>query len=46
LIVEEAGGKVTDFTGQAFSVYQHKVLATNGKIHEEMLQVINGHKEL
>jgi myo-inositol-1(or 4)-monophosphatase len=46
LIVEEAGGKVTDFTGQSFSIYQHKVLATNGKIHEEMLQVINGQKEL
>lgn len=46
LIVEEAGGKVSDFTGQEFSVYQHKVLATNGKIHDEMLQVILGQKEL
>lgn len=42
LIVEEAGGKVTDLQGNKFSVYQHKVLATNGKIHEEMLRVING----
>lgn len=42
LIVEEAGGKVTDFAGNKFSVYQHRVLATNGKIHEEMLRVING----
>lgn len=46
LIVEEAGGKVTDFTGQKYSVYQHKILATNGKIHAEMLDVINGRKEL
>lgn len=46
LIVEEAGGRVTDFTGQKYSVYQHKILATNGKIHEEMLEVINGRKEL
>ena len=46
LIVEEAGGKVTDFSGNDFSIYQHKVLATNGKIHAEMLQVINGQKEL
>jgi myo-inositol-1(or 4)-monophosphatase len=46
LIVEEAGGKVTDFTGQQYSVYQHKILATNGKIHTEMLDVINGRKEL
>jgi myo-inositol-1(or 4)-monophosphatase len=46
LMVEEAGGKVTDFTGAPFSVYQHKLLATNGKIHAEMLDVINGRKEL
>ena len=46
LIVEEAGGKVTDFEGKKFSVYQHRVLATNGKIHEEMLDVINNRKEL
>jgi len=42
LIVEEAGGKVTDFEGNKFSVYQHRVLATNGKIHDEMLAVIKG----
>lgn len=40
LIVEEAGGKVTDFTGGKFSVYQHRILATNGKIHDEMLKWI------
>lgn len=41
LIVEEAGGKVTDFKGNKFSPYQTFVLATNGKIHDEMLQWIN-----
>lgn len=46
LIVEEAGGKVTDLQGNKFSVYQHKVLATNGKIHNEMIEVINNKKEL
>lgn len=46
LIVEEAGGKVTDLAGNLFSVYQHKLLATNGKIHNEMLEVINNKKEL
>ncbi len=46
LIVEEAGGKVTDFEGTKFSPYQHRVLATNGKIHEEMLGVINNTKQL
>ena len=42
LIVEEAGGRVTDFNGNKFSPYQHRILATNGRIHEEMLRVING----
>lgn len=42
LIVEEAGGRVTDLEGNKFSVYQHKVLATNGLIHDEMLAFIRG----
>ena len=46
LIVEEAGGKVTDFKGEKFSPYQPHVLATNGKIHDEMLAVINNEKKL
>ncbi len=46
LMVEEAGGKVTDFKGNKFSPYQPHVLATNGKIHEEMLALINNKKEL
>ncbi len=46
LIVEEAGGRVTDFEGKKFSPYQHKVLATNGRIHDEMLDLINNRKEL
>ena len=46
LIVEEAGGKVTDFTGKKFSPYQHRIMATNGKIHDEMLAVINNKKTL
>lgn len=42
LMVEEAGGKVTDFLGNRYSVYQPKLLATNGKIHQQVLQVLNG----
>ena len=42
LIVEEAGGKVTGFDGQQYSPYTHQVLATNGKIHEEMIDWIKG----
>ncbi len=42
LMVEEAGGKVTDFEGNYYTVYQPHLLATNGKIHDEMLGIING----
>lgn len=42
LIVEEAGGRVTDFNGKKFSIYQHRVLATNGNIHDDMLRLVNG----
>jgi myo-inositol-1(or 4)-monophosphatase len=40
LMITEAGGKVTDFQGQAFNIYSKEILASNGLIHEEMLQVI------
>ena len=42
LIVEEAGGKVTDFSGAPYSPYQPHILATNGFIHDEMLAWIQG----
>ena len=42
LIVKEAGGQLTDFSGRAFSIYGEQTLATNGKIHKEMLQVMRG----
>lgn len=42
LIVEEAGGKVTDYKGDSYSPYQPHILATNGKIHEALLKCING----
>jgi len=40
LMVSEAGGKVTDFQGQDFSIYSREILASNGLIHEEMLKII------
>lgn len=42
LMVMEAGGKVTDYSGKEFSVYQKQILATNGLIHEELREIING----
>lgn len=44
LIVEEAGGMVTDFDGNEFSPHQPRIVATNGKIHPELLQWIQGKK--
>ena len=46
LIVEEAGGKVTDHEGKKFSPYQHRILATNGKIHDELLGVVQNEIDL
>jgi myo-inositol-1(or 4)-monophosphatase len=37
LIVAEAGGTVTDWTGGRFEVHEGEVVATNGAIHEELV---------
>ncbi len=42
IIVEEAGGKVTDLKGDYYNPYQPGIIATNGKIHDELLRVVNG----
>ena len=44
LIVEEAGGIVTDFKGDHYSPYQPHLVATNGKIHQELLDIVNARK--
>ena len=41
LIVQEAGGTVTDFEGNKFSPYQPHILATNGKIHDELREYLS-----
>lgn len=40
IILTEAGGKVTDFQGGEYSVYNKEILATNGHIHQELLDII------
>ncbi len=37
LIVEEAGGKVTDFSGGAFQIASRETLASNGLVHGALL---------
>jgi myo-inositol-1(or 4)-monophosphatase len=39
IIVEEAGGRVTDFAGEPYSSRRSQLLATNGHIHDEMLGI-------
>lgn len=45
IIVEEAGGTVTNLSGEAFSVYDKAILASNGKIHRHMVDVLKRAKE-
>jgi myo-inositol-1(or 4)-monophosphatase len=41
VIVQEAGGRLTDFSGKDLSVYGQELVASNGHIHEAMLTVLN-----
>jgi myo-inositol-1(or 4)-monophosphatase len=40
LLVEEAGGRVTDFRGGPLDIYGRQILASNGRIHGEMIRVL------
>ncbi len=40
LIVREAGGVVTDFSGAPGSIDRPEVIASNGLIHEQMIEVL------
>lgn len=42
LIVEEAGGKVTNLKGETYSPFQPGIIATNGKIHDELQKIVAG----
>ena len=37
LLVEEAGGRITDFAGSAFQLNSSETLASNGLIHDELI---------
>lgn len=40
VIVREAGGAVTDFQARPVDIYRKEILATNGKVHQECLEVL------
>jgi len=41
VIVHEAGGQLTNFRGQELSIYGRELVASNGRIHRAMLEVLN-----
>jgi len=45
LILMQAGGKVSDFEGGDTFYSGHQVLATNGKLHNQLVEIIRKGKE-
>ena len=45
LLVQEAGGVITDLQGEAFTLIAPHVVASNGKIHGQILSVLRGANE-
>ncbi len=41
LLIEEAGGRVSDYSNGPLDIYTPKVIASNGLIHDQMLAVIH-----
>jgi myo-inositol-1(or 4)-monophosphatase len=39
LMIEEAGGKITDIMGSPWSILSPNILVSNGRIHEQMIAV-------
>ena len=46
IILEEAGGKVTDWDNSPMPFSGKRVLATNGHVHSEMMEVLDKDKDL
>ena len=42
LIIEEAGGKVTDLEGKEWNIKTQGYVASNGVMHDEVIRIING----
>lgn len=41
LIVREAGGTVTHYDGSPYRIYAGDIVASNGRIHREVLKIVN-----
>jgi myo-inositol-1(or 4)-monophosphatase len=44
LMVREAGGRVTNFRGRPGSIYEREVIASNGLIHDQMINIITNYE--
>lgn len=42
LLIKEAGGKLSSYTGDEFSIYSKNIVASNGLIHNDMVKIIQG----
>ena len=40
LIIEEAGGMVTDFSGNPMDIYGKQILASNKLVHDKMIEIL------
>jgi myo-inositol-1(or 4)-monophosphatase len=40
LIVEEAGGRMSDFRGGPFDIYDGETVATNRRVHDQIVRVL------
>jgi len=41
LLVKEAGGRVSDFSGRNFSPFKTEILASNGRLHPHLLELLS-----
>jgi myo-inositol-1(or 4)-monophosphatase len=41
LMVEEAGGRVSKYSGEPMDIHSPPIVASNGAVHEEMMRVLN-----
>lgn len=41
LLIEEAGGRISDYRGAPLNIHTPEVLASNGLVHSDMMEVLN-----
>ena len=42
LLITESGGKLSNFKGEIFSIYDKEIVASNGIIHNQMVETLSG----